>query len=687
MRKFGSCEKAKLFIAFFVLSVIFVLVNTNEGFTQDSISYRTFSLSDIGYTKGISLRGTSASHDFYVPLSNPKIVSGGSFIRLEMEFSPVLPGESLLRVDVNDNSASTFSLGNEKSRSVFKIPIQRSWIRPDDETIKITVSADQFISEDFRYEVSALWANILPSSFIQIASEGERNGKPGISNFLFLLNDEKRVTLAIPKIPSAEEAESAVWIYAFLKRELGDEGAINIVEFINRDIESWVPFILGNNLIIIGKGISVGRQTEVPDIRLIESDVALPDNEQQTRRILLITGENDDQVQRSASGFLEEGIRNSSFGNSLFIKKRIELYEGEDGSVPQKRKISLRELGFSRFAAEGMGKKRMDVFFSLGSFPQLPKNLNFVIFGEHTPVDREIGSGFLNVYINGSLIKSFDLEGEDMDGLYVPIPSYLIGRENTLGIEFSYLPLREGSENSAGGFKGVVYSTSYLEAKGEETAEALFEHLPWFLLDPDFQIYFKSPPGFENIEVAGELLYLLWKTHAGKEIYPRAVIGQFPQEGNLMAVLSPSDLEALGLLPPLLPVGNLRVIDYRTQQIIWGVEDGMSLGIIEVFKDRERNILLGTFAGEDGKRRLIGFLDLLGEENNFLSMGGNIALGDGAGNMYAFKEEELKIEYPKPELLTAFWEQYRLVAFICAWLLLVSFTVFIYFRFQRRVAR
>ena len=111
----------------------------------------------------------------------------------------------------------------------------------------------------------------------------------------------------------------------------------------------------------------------------------------------------------------------------------------------------------------------------------------------------------------------------------------------------------------------------------------------------------------------------------------------------------------------------------------------MPLGIIEVFEDNDRNILLGTYVGEDGEDKLIGFLDYLGRENRFLGLSGNVALGDGTGNMYAFQEKEFKVEYPTPTFGAELWERYRLKAFIVSWLLLVVFTLYVYFRFQRRV--
>lgn len=152
-----------------------------------------------------------------------------------------------------------------------------------------------------------------------------------------------------------------------------------------------------------------------------------------------------------------------------------------------------------------------------------------------------------------------------------------------------------------------------------------------------------------------------------------------------MAVLSPADLDSLGLLPPLLPFGNLKIIDYRTEKIIWGLEDKVPLGMIEVFEDEDRNILLGTYIGEDGKKRLLSFLDFLGKEKRFLGLNGNIALGDGMGNIYAFQEKEFKVEYPTSTFGAELWQRHRLTGFIISWLLLIIFTLYIYLRFQRRV--
>jgi hypothetical protein len=674
----------KNLIAYVILGVIFSFININKGFAENGVEYRAISLSDIGYSMELTLQGVNSSHTFYFPIPDAKtIIPEGSVIELKAEFSPALPKGSSLRVTVNNNPAHTFVLKGDEQELTFSIPMEKGWIKPGDKFIGITVSAHPLVEGNFRYSVSDLWVNVLPSSFVNFAFYNRLEGPLNISEFYHFLKGQKRVTIAIPGLPSAEEAASAIWVYSFLKKEMPEDSIINIVEFLSRNVESWVPYILETNLIIIGKGIEYGREIEAPNLRLIVGKQAASDGKEETKRVLLITGENDDLVQRSTRGFLEDVVRNSSFGEVLFVKKRIKLPE-ENGSDREKQKFSLKELGFLPFQAEGIGKKRVDIAFSLGLYPRLPKNVSFTVFGEHTPVDSKEARGFLNIYLNGFLAESLELHDGKIDGLYMTLPSYLLGRENTLGIEFSYLPINRDGRKSLGDFRGTVYDTSYIQVSGNDESEALFEYLPWILTNPGFQVYFRSPPTFEDIKTAGELLYLVWQTQSGKEVYPQVITGELPREGSLIAVLSPADLDALGLLPPLLPFGNLKIIDYRTEKIIWGLEDKVPLGIIEVFEDNDRNILLGTYIGEDGKNRLIGFLDYLGKENRFLGLRGNVALGDGMGNMYAFQEKEFKVEYPTQTFGAELWQRYRLKAFIVSWLLLVVFTLYIYFRFQRR---
>lgn len=670
-------------IALFMLSVVFSFINVDKGFAENRIEYRAISLSDIGYSGELTLQGVNSSHTFYFPITNAEtIIPAGSVIELKVEFSPAFPKRSFLRVMVNSNLAYTFILGDEL-RSTFRIPIEEGWISSGDKFIKITVSAHPLMEKGFRYSVSDLWVNVLPSSYVNVAFYNGLEEPLNISGFFSFLKGEKRVTIAIPSLPSAEEAASAIWVYSYLKKEMAEDAIINVVEFLSRDVESWVPYILETNLVIIGKGITYGRALETPNLKLIEDKQIVSDGKEEIKRVLLITGENDDLVQRSARGFLEDAIRDSSFGDALFVKKRIKLPE-ESGFNSEKQKLSLKELGFFPFQVEGVGKKRIDMAFSLGTYPRLPKNVNFIVFGEHTPVKSGEGRGFLNIYLNGFLAESVKLSDDKIDGHRIALPSYLLGRENTLGIEFSYLPLNENSAK-LNDFRGAIYDTSYIQASGRDGAEALFEYLPWILTSFGFQIYFRSSPTFEDIKIAGELLYLLWQTQGGKEVYPKVITEKLPREGNLMAVLSPADLDSLGLLPPLLPFGNLKIIDYRTEKIIWGLEDKVPLGMIEVFEDEDRNILLGTYIGEDGKKRLLSFLDFLGKENRFLGLNGNIALGDGMGNIYAFQEKEFKVEYPTSTFGAELWQRHRLTGFIISWLLLIIFTLYIYLRFQRRV--
>jgi hypothetical protein len=650
----------KLVAAF---ACIIVFVPTNKAISSESVKHIKIHLSDIGYKTPLVLEGRRASYSFFFPLEGKEVVPDESFLEINTESSPVLSKDSIIKVSIND--VSVFSSFLTSSPNTLHIPLHSLSLDPRNDFIKVTVSVIQYITKDPCYDISteSLWTNILPSSFIKLALKKESN--LSISRFIPSLKEEGKVVIGIPKSRSLSEAKGTIWLYSFLKGELGEEGIVKIEEF--GDIESWMSTLSEKHAVVITKRPN-NKETH-RGIRLIQRNGS---------HILLLEGENEKQVEESVAGFLREDIRESAFGDMLFINRLDESYLGQKDQIS---KVSLSKLGLSDFEMEGIDKKQANVYLNLGLYPRKPKELRLILYGAHTPLDTE--KALLNVYLNKHLIKSIPLKDGNINGLVIPLPSYLISKENSIGLEISYTP-PYCKADSLEEFKCEIYGTSYLEAVGSKKVETTFEDIPW-LLNPYFVIFFKNPPSKKDIEVAGKLLYLIWQSQGENRTYPEILTGELPPGiHNVVAVLSPSALKQLGLSPPLLPSteGLIRIYDHGKEKVIWEVENTTPFGILEVFRDAGRNILLATYTG-NREEELVNFLEYLSEGKRFSSLDGNIAIGDGKRIFLNFRGEEVNIEYPEKERLSLFWERYRFLIFAIAWLVLSIFCIFLYFRFRR----
>ncbi|GIW48108.1 MAG: hypothetical protein KatS3mg078_1985 [Deltaproteobacteria bacterium] len=648
----------KLVAAF---ACILVFVPTNKAISSESVKHIKIHLSDIGYKTPLVLEGRRASYSFFFPLDGKEVVPDESFLEINTESSPVLSKDSIIKVSIND--VPVFSSYITSSPNTLRIPLPSLDRRND--FVKVTVSVLQYITKDPCYDISteSLWTNILPSSFIKLALKKESN--LSISRFIPSLKEEGKVVIGIPELRSLSEAKGAIWIYSFLKGELGEEGIVRIEEF--GDLENWMSALSEKHAVVITKRPN-NKETH-PSIRLIQRNGS---------HILLLEGENEKQVEESVAGFLREDIRETALGDFLLIKSLDESYLSGKNKIS---KVSLSKLGLSDFEMEGIDRKQANVYLNLGLYPSKPKELRLILYGAHTPLDT--ARALLNIYLNKHLIKSIPLKDGSINGLVITLPSYLIRKENSVGLEISYSP-PYCKADSLEEFKCEIYGTSYLEAVGTKRVETTFEDIPW-LLNPHFVIFFKNPPSKKDIEVAGKLLYLIWQSQGENRVYPEVVTGELPPSiHNVVAVLSPSELKQLGLSPPLLPSteGFIRIYDHGKKKVIWKVENTIPFGILEVFREAGRGILLATYTG-DGGEELVNFLKYLSEGKRFSSLYGNIAIGDGKRIFFNFRGEEVNIEYPEQERLSLFWERYRFLIFAIAWLVLSIFCIFLYFRFRR----
>ncbi len=656
--------------------------STPRSQPTSSLEGKNISLADIGYTKGVTIQWPASSQNLYFQIDGRSVVPEESYLELPIEASLVLSEKPLVKVMVNDSAAAAFLLKTGEQTPSFRVPIKEGWINPGDEFLKVTVSVHLPLYDVYCNEATAraLWVTIPSSAYLHLAlKEGE--GPLTISQFLAALKGDKKVILGVSEQPSLTEAQGAIWIYAFLKREMGDEASITGREF--RDLKSWLDSSLESHSIVIAEGVFGGEADESPQLRLIEKKTLRG----KTRSTLVITGKDSARMMNGVKAFLEEDVRKSAFGDFLIVQG-TEPYVAE--KEPEKERIALKELGVPTFSAEAGGPMRFNFFFSLAHFPKIPKDLAFVLSGHHTPVNANKETVSLVVYLNDLFVKSFSLTGDQIDGFYVHLPSHLLKRENSLGVEFSYLPSDERCKQGVilSQFKGTIDDTSYFDGTGERETAALFEDLPWCIRASSCEMFSRSLPTLEEVQIAGNLLSLYWKTRVGKEIYPPLRVGWLsPEEKkDLIAVLSLKDLELLEFSPPLVPHDAFRVRDYGTGRVLWSLKGGVPLGVLELFRNDGRNILLGTYVGGDGKQALLTFLSSLGQGGSFLGLKGNIALSDGKGNLYSFQEKELKIEYPTVKLPQTFWQKYKISLFVMAWLLLGSFTLFLAFR-SRREAR
>lgn len=337
--------------------------------------------------------------------------------------------------------------------------------------------------------------------------------------------------------------------------------------------------------------------------------------------------------------------------------------------------MTLAQLGLPSATAEGSAIVRHTIPFALADFGHYltPRAIRLVV--RHSALPRD-GHGTMNIYLNGQLIASRQVERPEVD-LTVTLPGHLMLRDNRLDVRFNVV-LGQGACILGGPtFAATLDDRSTFLMTDGSTLPASFDRFPSALV-PAFSVLMEPRDRF-RVELAAHTIGAMQQT----TVTPLApfVVRDFAEvRGALLAIGTGTTATALDA--PLSGEG-FRMRD--AQGRVWDeYAPTESFAAMQAFTKDGRDILLLHHTREDGAP-----LDALLRESlaayGWFGVHGDLALRGPAGPTTVLNLAnsgwviEQTLDAP-----TSLFTRWRSAIFLGAGLLLLVLAIWLYPRVVRR---
>ncbi len=655
--------------------------------------YKEISLRDIGYQKDIVLYGITPAQTFYFPVPRAGIDFSNSYFELHTSFSTILSDYSNIKISVNDVPVFTAFFRNVSTNPIIRIPLNEvkyeDLMMSEKPLLRIEVGGYLNITDDRCRDLATqgLWMVIKQRSKLVL------NYSAKVRNTIadFFSDKFESILILTPKISNPILAGSAMWINAFLldivKAENVKYSSFEEVspEMINR-YSHVIAIGKTNELMSLPVPYSVDRSeiTNQSKQQISAEDGILFVKDFNDSKMLFVTGENDNSVQKAASAI----VNPKQYYKLLFKIKSF---------VGNKYKLTLDELGFERIQTKGIGSLRITMFISELELAKYIGSVDFYLFAKYTPVRQTLQNGFINVYLNDVLVESKRLDPNGtINGLVVQLPKYLFKKVNTFEIEFDYFPDEGECRDDLTQFVGEVYSYSYFDVTAENVSKiSNFNNFPNSFLTNTY-VVFQQHPLPEHIQAAASIVNSIQKISKQTQYFPpimsfAEMFATMENSNNNYIVVS-SDVrynkDSFEYLPLDLSQ-SFKIISSSTKQVMFEYSDNMPIAVMQLTKTlTSNNVLLVSSYGQEGKGYLVKLADQFSQRIG--SIDGNVAIMTGADYPLIFKTAEAldKILYTQPVEkvpVKVQWDKFKYIWIILAWVIIIGLSILLYTRSRRGV--
>ncbi len=666
--------------------------------------YKEISLKDIGYQKDIVLYGITPAQTFYFPVPRAGIDFSNSYFELHTSFSTILSDYSNIKISVNDVPVFTAFFRNVSTNPIIRIPLNEvkyeDLMMSEKPLLRIEVGGYLNITDDRCRDLATqgLWMVIKQRSKLVL------NYSAKVRNTIadFFSDKFESILILTPKISNPILAGSAMWINAFLldivKAENVKYSSFEEVspEMINR-YSHVIAIGKTNELMSLPVPYSVDKSeiTNQSKQQISAEDGILFVKDFNDSKMLFVTGENDNSVQKAASAIVNPKQYYKLLSNFSLVRY-IEPFKIKS-FVGNKYKLTLDELGFERIQTKGIGSLRITMFISELELAKYIGSVDFYLFAKYTPVRQTLQNGFINVYLNDVLVESKRLDPNGtINGLVVQLPKYLFKKVNTFEIEFDYFPDEGECRDDLTQFVGEVYSYSYFDVTAENVSKiSNFNNFPNSFLTNTY-VVFQQHPLPEHIQAAASIVNSIQKISKQTQYFPpimsfAEMFATMENSNNNYIVVS-SDVrynkDSFEYLPLDLSQ-SFKIISSSTKQVMFEYSDNMPIAVMQLTKTlTSNNVLLVSSYGQEGKGYLVKLADQFSQRIG--SIDGNVAIMTGADYPLIFKTAEAldKILYTQPVEkvpVKVQWDKFKYIWIILAWVIIIGLSILLYTRSRRGV--
>ncbi len=351
----------------------------------------------LGYERSVLLQGSNPRLDVTVPAPINGIDPEASFVQLRLEPSPVLKPTSTVRVLINDELAGIFLVQDLRQEPVVRVPIPA--LPPGERFITVSVQPFLSITDDICADLNTgnLLLTVGRDSFFELAP---RIPDATVAGFLRLMYPQ--LTLVVPANPSPEVAEAALGLYSLLAH-----------------LFPQTP-ILWSNRPVQGPQVILEPANFTPHLQHQVTPEGSRLRVAARREAILALYE-----EWKRAGLVSRGIRVAAVAD---LERALRV-----------NRLSLRELGIVDPLLRGFGSQSLVLNFNLAQLGGRPRDLAAQLDVILNPVDGRTGDRLTGyVFLNGVLLRTYNLTGRSQLSETVTLPTRLLRRFNQLELRFDY---------------------------------------------------------------------------------------------------------------------------------------------------------------------------------------------------------------------------------------------------------
>jgi len=622
-----------------------------------------------------TIQGLEGQYNYYIRLLPSQQVNG-SAILLHIDAPKALNTEkSFVHILIND--VPTFS-GHFQTDSVNKIVVR---VTADEaqktDFLKVTVRTQLFIGNDVCQDENnpALWLRVLPASSIIWNSNKKYNASSvHLSNTLF-----SKKAIVYPNNITAGELQAVALVYARLKKYGVDDIQLYTMDQLPDSLTDFIVIGMRNKISAALRPV-INREIAKGDGLLYLHKSKIGAGNSRFKQILFLTADDVPGISKALDALLTPGLLGSTFQDELLIKKTYykKLQKGS--------RVYLSDLEDGNNIMNGSGTLSHTYSFKTSAFNALPADLNFQFQVKYTGISKN-DRGYFNVYLNGVLLNSRQLNEAGTLLVNTTANRYQLKKFNTLKTEFVFYPANGVCSGNFRHFIGQIDAhDSYVEL-----ADVLKEKQLSFYSYPDvFQkngvILVSKDALSPSVKAIADLVNQL-NDHYSNEVVYRPVI-DFANNAakyrgkNIILISQRKDVLLSGFKNmPLQYKSDFTIFDDNRNEPIYKLSTQDESVITQVFKDENYPAVLSVTLpahlqiGAALERTVFD----LGEQLNLVS--GNTLVNNTTDRlMFNLERNSNNIVYDVSgaNQWMALWAKYKLL--VLAGVLVLIFLAYLYVR-------
>jgi len=446
---------------------------------QASAASQMISLSQLGYSQDITVKGSTTQTSFYFPLPKADI-QGTSSLSLYLEPSAYLNAGSTFTIFLNDQAAASFTAGQLRQNPLVKLSLPTGAIAA--RGLSVRINTGMFTSNELcvDYRRGYLFYTLRNQSNLML------NLTPPVPKTIpdFFAGLYQGLAVVLPEAPTREEIAAGIWLYAALQKSY---------QYQNIQLIIGKPQVLPANLPQIWLAqrsrLPQNLQSPLDNLYLAKPDTLVvtatevSDLSQITRQLLSLPAFTALPATRSTVNVSGQAP-NASFQDRIY---------------------------FGNFAAqEGISMVAMDFPVYPSQLSALPKSLGIHLEGHYSPSPINGRPVRLDAFFNHNLIHSEVLDNTGVLNKDINLPENInLKARNQLSLQLSY---PEGENDCAvlGPLENAqISSSSYYVGTRSLNRERLTWDSVGMLFNRSGIILLEDNPTAELIKAAAQAMVFL----------------------------------------------------------------------------------------------------------------------------------------------------------------------------------